>query len=83
MHDTEDAEKANMRRQIEQLEQAAAAQAQLQYSHSAEQSGVTDDERLEAALHQQHLQARIDQLEVGMYVTCKHHWLMQPCLWGQ
>lgn len=63
----EDVEKANMRKQIEQL-QAAAAQTQLQNSYqTAEQSGVTDEERLEAALQQQQLQARIDQLEVRSY----------------
>lgn len=64
-----------MRKQIEQL-QAAAAQTQLQNSYqTAEQSGVTDEERLEAALQQQQLQARIYQLEVRSYVMCKQQLL--------
>lgn len=65
--DTEDAEKVNMRRQIEQLELAAAALQMQGSSHVAEQSGVADEERLEAALQQQQLQARIDQLEAGAH----------------
>lgn len=60
-----------MRRQIEHLQQQAAAS---QSTQAAEQSGVTDDERLEAALQQQQLQARIDQLEVGAWP------LLQVCM---
>lgn len=56
-----------MRKQIEHLQQQAAASQALQNSQAAEQSGITDEERLEAALQQQQLQARIDQLEVGAW----------------
>lgn len=62
----EDEEKAAMRRQILQLEQAAAAQASLELSNQlAAQSRVTEEERLEAALQQQQLHVRIQQLEVS------------------
>ena len=59
----EDEEKAALRQQIQQLEDAAArgeGTGQL-----AEGSQATDQERLEAALQQERLQARIHQLEVS------------------
>ena len=58
----EDAEKAALRQHIQQLEEAAA---QGEWAgQQAATSQATDEERLEAALQQERLQARIRQLEV-------------------
>ena len=59
----EDEEKAALRDHIHQLEQAAA-RADWESHNLAAASQATDEERLEAALQQEQLQARIHQLEV-------------------
>ena len=58
----DDEEKAALRHHIHQLEEAAA-RGELT-ARQAAASQATDDERLEAALQQERLQARIRQLEV-------------------
>ena len=58
----EDEEKAALKQHIQQLEDAAARGEGN--GHEAGGSQATDQERLEAALQQEHLQARIHQLEV-------------------
>lgn len=58
----EDEEKAALRQHIQQLEDAAARGEQAGQQAAASQA--TDEERLEAALQQERLQARIRQLEV-------------------
>ncbi|DBB13877.1 hypothetical protein WJX82_005698 [Trebouxia sp. C0006] len=58
----EDEEKAALRDHIHQLEQAAA-RADWESHNLAAASQATDEERLEAALQQEQLQARIHQLE--------------------
>lgn len=58
----EDEEKAGLRQQIQQLEDAAARGEGN--GQQAEGSQATDQERLDAALQQERLQARIHQLEV-------------------
>lgn len=70
----EDEEKAALRHHIHQLQQAAARDQLTAQQASASQA--TDEERLEAALHQERLQARIRQLEV----MCSSSEL--PCLLG-
>jgi len=59
----EDEEKAALRHHIQQLEKAAA-RADWESHNLAAASQATDEERLEAALQQEQLQARIHQLEV-------------------
>ena len=59
----EDEEKAALRHHIHQLEEAAA-KADWESHDLAAASQATDEERLEAALQQEQLQARIHQLEV-------------------
>ena len=59
----EDEEKAALRHHIHQLEEAAA-RADWESHNLAAASQATDEERLEAALQQEQLQARIHQLEV-------------------
>ncbi len=59
----EDEEKAALRDHIHQLEDAAA-RADWESHNLAAASQATDEERLEAALQQEQLQARIHQLEV-------------------
>lgn len=58
----EDEEKAALRQHIQQLEDAAVRAEGT--GREAGSSQATDQERLEAALQQEHLQARIHQLEV-------------------
>ena len=60
----EDEEKAALRHHIQQLEDAAA-RGDWEGQNLAASSQATDQERLEAALHQEQLQARIRQLEAG------------------
>ena len=63
----EDEEKAALRHHIQQLEEAAA-RADWESHTLAASSHATDEERLEAALQQEQLQARIRQLEVNCCV---------------
>ena len=63
----EDEEKAALRQHIQQLEDAAARGEGI--GEQAGDSQATDQERLEAALQQERLQARIYQLEVW---SCLH-----------
>ena len=66
----EDEEKAALRHHIQQLEEAAA-RADWESHNLAASSHATDEERLEAALQQEQLQARIRQLEVKCCVKAR------------
>ena len=63
-----DEEKAALRHHIEELEQAAG-RADWEANRLAASSLATDQERLEAALQQEQLQARIRQLEVCLLIS--------------